>query len=243
MSKFTTGEMATFCNVSVRTVQFYDTKGLLHPSELSEGGRRLYNDEDLAKLRLICTLKAIGLSLDAIKDTLASETPGEVLPLLLDEQTKQLSDEIEERQRQLQAIKIIKDSVQNMTTIPANSITDIEQMMANKQGLRKVHGVIWGFGLTQGLIQLGLIVLWIMSGMWIPFVVVFVMGQLIGMLLIRMYYQHTAYRCAACGETFRSTFKQFLFAPHTGSYAAKTVKLTCTACGHKGYCVEVYAQT
>ena len=29
MSNYTTGEMAKLCNVSVRTVQFYDTKGIL----------------------------------------------------------------------------------------------------------------------------------------------------------------------------------------------------------------------
>ena len=28
MSNYTTGEMAKLCNVSVRTVQFYDTKGM-----------------------------------------------------------------------------------------------------------------------------------------------------------------------------------------------------------------------
>ncbi len=41
MLKYTTGELAKLCNVSVRTVQFYDTKNLLKPSEISEGGRRL----------------------------------------------------------------------------------------------------------------------------------------------------------------------------------------------------------
>ena len=34
MSKYTTGEMAKLCNVTVRAVQFYDTKGLLIPSDL-----------------------------------------------------------------------------------------------------------------------------------------------------------------------------------------------------------------
>jgi len=52
MSKYTTGKMEKLCKV---TVQFYDTKGLLIPSDLTEGGRRLYTDDDLTKLRLICT--------------------------------------------------------------------------------------------------------------------------------------------------------------------------------------------
>ena len=41
MSKYTTGEAAKLCGVTVRTVQYYDTRGILIPSELSEGGKNL----------------------------------------------------------------------------------------------------------------------------------------------------------------------------------------------------------
>ena len=37
MSKYTTGELAKLCNVTVRTVQYYDKRGILIPTELSEG--------------------------------------------------------------------------------------------------------------------------------------------------------------------------------------------------------------
>ena len=49
MSKYTTGEIAKLCGVSVRTVQYYDTRNILVPSELSEGGRRLYSEEDVKR--------------------------------------------------------------------------------------------------------------------------------------------------------------------------------------------------
>lgn len=39
---FTTGEAAKMCNVSVRTVQYYDKEGIVKPLELAEGGRRIY---------------------------------------------------------------------------------------------------------------------------------------------------------------------------------------------------------
>jgi DNA-binding transcriptional MerR regulator len=86
MSTYTTGELAKLCEVTVRTVQFYDEKDLLKPTELTEGGRRLYTDEDLKKLILICLLKSLGLSLDTIKGILGSENQNKVLLLLLDEQ-------------------------------------------------------------------------------------------------------------------------------------------------------------
>ena len=55
MSKYTTGEIAKLCGVSVRTVQYYDTRGILAPSELTEGGRRLYS-EDLFLGAAFCTI-------------------------------------------------------------------------------------------------------------------------------------------------------------------------------------------
>lgn len=40
-SRYTTGDIAKLTGVSVRTVQYYDAKGLLIPNEISDGGRRL----------------------------------------------------------------------------------------------------------------------------------------------------------------------------------------------------------
>ena len=47
---YTTGEVAKLCSVSVRTVQYYDDRGILIPSQLSEGGRRLYTEEDVKRI-------------------------------------------------------------------------------------------------------------------------------------------------------------------------------------------------
>ena len=57
MSDYTTGELARLCGITVRTVQFYDARGLLHPSDLSEGGRRaLDHDGDLVA---VCGVLAV----------------------------------------------------------------------------------------------------------------------------------------------------------------------------------------
>ena len=39
--QYSSGELASLCEVSVRTVQFYDKQGLLKPVAYSEGNRRL----------------------------------------------------------------------------------------------------------------------------------------------------------------------------------------------------------
>lgn len=46
----TVGEVAQKMGVTVRTLQYYDREGLLTPSAISEGGRRLYTDRDLIQL-------------------------------------------------------------------------------------------------------------------------------------------------------------------------------------------------
>ena len=71
MSKYTTGEIAKLCGVSVRTVQYYDTRNILTPSELTEGGRRLYSEEDLKRMKIICFLRAAGISINSIGELLS----------------------------------------------------------------------------------------------------------------------------------------------------------------------------
>ena len=101
MSKYTTGEMAKLCGVTVRTVQYYDSRKILVPSELSEGGRRLYAEADLKKLKMICFLREMGLSINSITSILAEENSSNVITLLLEEQSRTLRQEIAEREARL----------------------------------------------------------------------------------------------------------------------------------------------
>ena len=81
MSKYTTGELAKLCGVTVRTVQYYDTRGILIPSELSEGGRRLYSEDDLKRMKIICFLRELDLPIGAISQILKEEHPEKVISL------------------------------------------------------------------------------------------------------------------------------------------------------------------
>lgn len=238
MSKYSTGELAKRCNVSVRTVQYYDTKGLLPPTELTDGGRRMYSDDDVVKLRLICMLKALGLTLDSIHGILRSESPGKVLMLLLDEQMKRLGKEISEKQGQMDAIQIVKENIRHADAIPVHSIDDIGRMMHSKKSLRKVHGTMLGIGLVMDAIEIGTVFLWIAWGIWLPFAIGMPFVILFGVLLTRMYYKKSAYICAECNATFRPALGKFLFSAHT----PRTRKLTCKACGRTGYCIETFAE-
>ena len=79
MPKYTTGELAKLCGVTVRTVQYYDSRGILVPSELSEGGRRLYSEEDLKRMKIISFLRNLGLSIEMIRQLFSEEDPAGVI--------------------------------------------------------------------------------------------------------------------------------------------------------------------
>ncbi|UVI32934.1 MerR family transcriptional regulator [Paenibacillus spongiae] len=59
-------EVAKQTKITVRTLRYYDQIGLLTASSKTEGGHRLYSEEDLKKLQYIQFLKGMGYSLQDI---------------------------------------------------------------------------------------------------------------------------------------------------------------------------------
>ena len=96
-SFYTTGDLAKLAGVSVRTVQYYDKRGILTPSDVTEGGRRLYVASDLEQLRMICFLRELDFSIDQIKRILAEENAKQVLELLLVEHIKEMKQDLSDR--------------------------------------------------------------------------------------------------------------------------------------------------
>lgn len=56
---YSIGKLAETCNVSVRTLRYYDEVDLLKPSKVGVGGHRFYNNEALVKLHLIFLLSIV----------------------------------------------------------------------------------------------------------------------------------------------------------------------------------------
>lgn len=79
----TIGEFAKKMKVTVRTLQYYDKEGVLKPSQYSEGGRRLYTNQDIVQLHQILSMKYLGFSLDQIKNYITTiDTPQGIKELL-----------------------------------------------------------------------------------------------------------------------------------------------------------------
>src|SRR3954471_828763 len=64
------GELARRTGLTVRTLHHYDAIGLLSPAERSEGGHRVYGDDDVRQLYRIVSLRSLGFPLDAIAGVL-----------------------------------------------------------------------------------------------------------------------------------------------------------------------------
>lgn len=237
MSQYTTGEAARLCGVSVRTVQYYDNRGLLTPSALSEGGRRLYSEKDIKKLRVICFLRSIGLPLGSIGEIMEAEEFENVTGMLLDQQADLLRQEIAERESQLENLQTIRRELKEWKKPSVETLGDIACMMKNKKKLRKVHAVILFIGIAGEIAEIATLIYWIRTGVWQPFVISLVFEIAIAVFGVRFLHKRTAYICPECHGVFQPAMKEFFFAAHT----PRTRKLTCTCCSHKGWCVETHA--
>ena len=121
----TVGEVAKKMDVTVRTLQYYDREGLLSPSSISEGGRRLYTDKDIVKLHQILSLKHLGFSLDDIKNRLMPlDTPNEIADILA-EQAQAVQKEITSLSESLRELEALRAEVLQMQSVDFKKYADI----------------------------------------------------------------------------------------------------------------------
>ena len=68
----TVNEASKLTGVSIRTLQYYDKIGLLHPAKYTEAGYRLYDDAALETLQQILLFRELEFSLKDIKEIISS---------------------------------------------------------------------------------------------------------------------------------------------------------------------------
>ena len=67
------GEVADGLGLSLRTVRYYEEMGLITPAERTEGGFRLYSDEEIERLALIKEMKPLGFTVQEMRALLAAQ--------------------------------------------------------------------------------------------------------------------------------------------------------------------------
>ena len=96
---YTIGKLSKNTGVTVRTLDYYDEIGLIKPSSKTEGGHRLYSEEDVLRLERILALKYMGFSLEQIKDILENS------PSTWQESIQQQLELIRREQERLQMLE------------------------------------------------------------------------------------------------------------------------------------------
>jgi DNA-binding transcriptional MerR regulator len=62
------GEIAHLTEMSPRTIRYYQEIGLLRPVKRVEGGKRVFSEDDLQRLKFIKRLKHLGLTLSEMHE-------------------------------------------------------------------------------------------------------------------------------------------------------------------------------
>ena len=134
--------------------------------------------------------------------------------------------------------KAYKKTLENIAYDFDIKINIVKITKKNKKELTKMRWKMIGLGSIMDVIEIGTIILWIKTGIWWPFAVGMCIVVAIGVFISRYYYKSVNYICPQCHTVFKPKFGEMFWAKHTPN----TRKLTCTCCGHKGFCVETYAQ-
>ncbi len=99
------GELALRSGITVRTLHYYDSIGLLVPSARSDAGYRLYNRADITRLHHIQALRRMGVTLAEVGAILARS--GMALTTVIEQQITMLD-------RQLAQTAALRDRLQHM---------------------------------------------------------------------------------------------------------------------------------
>lgn len=125
------GELAKQFGITLRTLRFYEDKGLISPKR--DGAMRLYTRRDKARLKLILLGRKVGFSLREVKQMLDLYEPS-------GSNTRQLKVTLEKSEKQLVRLEkqraLIDDAIGELTSAMEIVRTDLAKRMSETQRQR-----------------------------------------------------------------------------------------------------------
>jgi DNA-binding transcriptional MerR regulator len=117
------GEMAKKYGVTLRTLRFYEDKGLLNPQR--DGSTRLYTRRDKARLKLILLGRKVGFSLRDVKQMMDLYDP-------TGSNTKQLRLALDKSEKQLARLQKQRALIDDAINELGGSMSAVRQMLAER---------------------------------------------------------------------------------------------------------------
>jgi DNA-binding transcriptional MerR regulator len=101
------GDLSRLSGLSIKTIHYYERRGLLEQPPRTESGYRLYGPEEVARLRFVQRAKLLGLTLEEIRELVELATRcnhGEIVPRL-EEVLRAKLEETERKMTELSAFR------------------------------------------------------------------------------------------------------------------------------------------
>lgn len=117
------GEMAKKYGVTLRTLRFYEDKGLLNPQR--DGSTRLYTRRDKARLKLILLGRKVGFSLRDVKQMMDLYDP-------TGSNTKQLKLALDKSEKQLARLQKQRALIDDAINELSGSMSAVRQMLSER---------------------------------------------------------------------------------------------------------------
>ncbi|WP_321499044.1 MerR family DNA-binding transcriptional regulator [Breoghania sp.] len=125
---FTIGELAREFDITLRTLRFYEDKGLINPKR--DGQNRMYNRRDRARLKLVLMGKKVGFSLNEICDMLD-------LYDLRDGQVVQLRVALNKFNQQIDVLKEQKSHIETAIDELSRTVEVVSGMLKEREAAEK----------------------------------------------------------------------------------------------------------
>lgn len=121
-------EVAKECNLTKRSIRYYEEIGLISPPERSEGGFRLYSDQHIERLKKIMNVRdVLGFSLQEVQEYMAINEAFEEFRLQYRENKEKMNDD-ERKEKLLGAEEILAQQL-NMIDEKLKKMNDIRNEM------------------------------------------------------------------------------------------------------------------
>lgn len=123
-------EVEHIVGLSKKSIRYYEENGLLNPSRNKENDYRVYNEEDIKKLKIIKFLRELGVSIKELKELSKKEI---TLQECMTEQLKKINNEEEKYQRVKRICEELSESNESFDNINISEYFK-EVNILNKEG-------------------------------------------------------------------------------------------------------------
>ena len=232
--EYTTGEIARLCGVTKRTVQYYDKENIVTPAKMSDGGRRIYTEDDLKKFQLVCLYKDLGLSLQEIKSILESSNQYKVIMESLSNQREKIDNQIEDLKKLRDKSTTLYNEISMNQIISIRNEEELRSLCLRKKRhdrIDKLTYLLLCFYMI--ILILSCIVGSLLDGMFLAISI----DVLLLYVLIYIHTTQNAYICPKCHKKFEITFLKDMLTLNNGK---RGKYLKCPYCHQKSWIAETY---